>query len=91
MRAVDGPAALQLPPPQQLPLDPAASIDLIEAVPGALAAPGRGWTPAALYARYSEPLQESVPSMREIMVQQGHIDWARLQRDKKAAQWMNKF
>ena len=38
--------------------------------------PGRstgGWTAAALYARYGEPLKAGVPSLKEIMVQQvGH-------------------
>ncbi len=59
-----------LPPVQQLPANPAAIVDLIQEVPGALAAPGGGWTAAALYARYSEPLKAGVPSLRKGMVQQ---------------------
>ncbi|CAL8463017.1 g2551 [Coccomyxa elongata] len=89
--------AVQLPPVEQLlpvgqpPLGLAANINLIKEVPGALAAPSGGWTAAALYARYSEPLKAGVPSLREIMVQQGHIDWARLRKDEKVALWRNKF
>ncbi|CAL8462837.1 g2371 [Coccomyxa elongata] len=75
----------QLTPVQQLPANPAAIVDLIQEVPGALAAPGGGWTPAALYARYSDPLKAGVPSLREVMVQQGHLDWARPGKDRKAA------
>ncbi len=67
------PPVQQMPPVQQLPPslpDPADSIDLIKEVPGAFRAPSKGWTVAAMYARYSKPLKPGLPPLREIMVQQ---------------------
>ncbi|CAL8468252.1 g7791 [Coccomyxa elongata] len=78
-----------LEPEEEPPL--AAGIDLIVEVPDALTAPSRGWTAAALYARYSEPLKPGLPTLREVMVHQGHLNWTTPGRDRKAALWMNKF
>ncbi|CAL8472230.1 g11772 [Coccomyxa elongata] len=87
---VQRPPAVQQPPPvQELPV--AATIHLVQVVPDALKAPPGGWTTAALYERYSKALKDGIPSLREIMVHQGHLGWARADKDRKDAQWMNKF
>ncbi|CAL8461824.1 g1355 [Coccomyxa elongata] len=51
---------------------------LIQEVPGASAAPSGGWTAAAVYARYGEPLKAGVPSLKGIMVQQALKDAKRI-------------
>ncbi|CAL8463158.1 g2692 [Coccomyxa elongata] len=78
------------PPVQEPPL--AATIDLVQAVPNILTAPPyANWSAAALYARYNEPQKPGVPSLREVMVHQGHLNWARPGKDRKAVMWMQKF